>query len=216
MRISTTTLESFRLFEQPDTDWMTEAELMATIRGQFTGNRKVHIGQAFGRVLEHPDRYRVPGGYRVPIRGTEEFIELGDEVMSAPLALIVPGSVFEAKGVRRYGAHDVVAKADQMTGARIIETKATLGTFDFHKYADGCQWRFMADIFQPRAITYHVFVLDEDEANGVIRLKATESFNLFPYPELHQDCRDLVSRFVEYVRWRGLDVVLEQRQAEAA
>lgn len=216
MRISVTTLESFRLFCQPENEWMTEAELIATIKGQFAGSHKVDIGQAFGRVLEHPDRYRVPGGHRVPIRGTDRFIALGDEVMAEPLALIEPGSVFEAKGLKSYNGHDVVAKADQMIGAHLIETKATLGSFDFHKYADGCQWRFMADIFRPRCITYRVFVLAEDEDTGVIRLKSSESFNLYPYPGLHEDCAAIVSRFVEYVRWRGLASVLEQRQAEAA
>lgn len=216
MRISTTTLESFRLFMQPDQDWMPEDDLLATIRGEFRGNHKVWLGQAFGAVLEHPDRYKVAGGYRVPVRGTSELFELGDEVMDPALALIHrPATVFEAKGIARYDAHDVVAKADQMVGARLIETKTTLGTFDFDKYAQSCQWRFMADIFDVPAVTYHVFLLDEDDSNGVVRLKGIESFTLYRYDDLHADCLALVRDFAAYVRIKGLDALLDARQRAA-
>lgn len=223
MRISATTLESFRLFEQPELEWMTEDELIATIRGEFTPNRKVLIGQAFGAILERPERYRVPGGYRVVTRdpskldGFGDVIEFGDEVMAEPLALIDRDfTVFEAKAIATYGPHDVVSKADQLYGCQLIETKATLGSFDFAKYADSCQWRFMVEAFQPALVTYRIFCLHESEANGVISLKSIESFNLYPYRGLHEDCASLVGRFVDYVRAKGLNVVLEQRQAEAA
>jgi hypothetical protein len=131
VRISTTTLESFRLFMQPDNEWMAEDELVATICGRFVPNRKVLIGQAFGAVLEHPDRYRASGGYLVATRGgAGEVIALGDDVMGPALALIDrERTVFEAKALKAYGPHDVVAKADQMVGARLIETKATLGSW---------------------------------------------------------------------------------------
>lgn len=217
MRISTTTLESFRLFMQPEQEWMTEDDLLATIRGQFVGNHKVWLGLAFGSVLEAPDRYRVAGGYRVAnLRGCPEVFEFGDEVMAPALALIdAPRTVFEAKGLKRYGEHDVVAKADQLVGARLIETKTTLGTFDFDKYANACQWRFMVDIFRPVSVTYHVFLLDEG-TNGVVSLKGTETFTLYPYAELHQDCAALVEQFAAYVTAKGLRSVLDARQREAA
>jgi hypothetical protein len=218
VRISTTTLESFRLFCQPDNEWMPESELIDTILGKFVPNRKVVVGQAFGAVLENPDRYRVDHGYRVSVRGVSaDVIELSDDVMGPALALIDrPNTVFEAKALKRYGAHDVVARADQMVGARLIETKTRFASFDFDKYADGCQWRFMADIFEPVSITYHVFCMDEGEANGVVTLKDVHSFNLFPYAGLHDDCAELVAAFAEFCEARGLTAALDQRQREAA
>lgn len=217
MRISTTTLESFRLWLEPEQDWMPEEDLLATIRGEFRGNHKVWLGQAFGAVLETPERYRVAGGYRVPVRGSSEVFELGDDVMAPALALIDrPRTVFEAKGIGQFAGHDVVAKADQMVGADLIETKTTLSTFDFDKYAASCQWRFMADIFKPARITYHVFCLSESEANGVIALKGIETFHLFPYDKLREDCEALVREFDTYVAMRGLRPLLEARQAAAA
>ena len=219
MRISTTTLESFRLFMDPEHDWFQEQELLDTIAGRFTGNHKVWLGQAFGAVLETPDLYRVPNGYRVSgLRGCPETFNFADDVMGPALALIDrPHAVFEAKAVGQFCGHDVVAKADQMVGADIIETKTTLSTFDFDKYATGYQWRFMADIFQSARITYHVFCLFESESDGgVIELRSVESFNLYPYAALRQDCEALVRQFVDYVTVKGLVLLLDARQQAAA
>lgn len=214
LRISTTTIESFRLFMEPEQEWMSEDELIASIRGQFVPNHKVLLGQAFGRVLEKPEAYRVPHGYRITTRGGEETFEFSDDVMGPCLAVFDRRGAFEQKATRMYDGHTVVAKADQLLGARVVENKCTLSTFDFDKYAKGCQWRFYADIFVPRVVTYNVFCLSE-AANGVIELKGIETFNLFPYPELHQDCVELVRRFVEYVKARKLEGCLKPREVAA-
>lgn len=217
MRISTTTIESFRLFMQPEQEWMPEADLLATIRGEFTGNHKVRLGSAFGMLLENPAPYRVAGGYRIQPRNSPETFAFGDEVMAPVLALIDRDrTVFEAKGVKRYGPHDVVAKADQLCGTSLIETKATLGQFDFDKYAASCQWRFMADIFQPASVTYHVVCLDEDDVNHVISLRGIHTFSFYPYAGLEDDCRALVNEFAEYVTVKGLAPLLDKRQMELA
>lgn len=217
MRISTTTLESFRLFMDPDQEWMTEQDLIDSILGKFTGNHKVWLGQAFGEVLEHPEPYRVNGGYRIQSRGGEETFSFSDDVMGPALALIDRRqTVFEAKALGRYGAHDVVAKADQLVGAHLIETKTTLSTFDFDKYALGCQWKFMLDIFQAPLCCYHVFCLGESAATGVIELKGIETFTLYTYAHLRRDCEDLVRRFAEYVNAKGLEAYLNDRQLALA
>lgn len=217
MRISTTTLESFRLFMEPDNDWMTEQELLDTLTGKFTGNHKVWVGQAFGAILETPEAYRETGGYLVIPRGSTEVIALSDNVMGPALALIDrPNTVFEAKAMSQFCGHDVVAKADQLHGARLIETKTTLSTFDFDKYAQSCQWRFMLDIFGAVSCTYHVFGLFESEQNGVIELRDVQTFTLYPYAALRVDCEDLVRQFVDYVTVKGLVPLLDARQQAAA
>lgn len=215
MRISTTTLESFRLFMQPEQEWMSEDDLTASIVGSFVPNHKVLLGLAFGKVLENPVKYRAPGGYRITPRGGTETFELGDDVMGPAFALIAPGAIFEAKGMKRYGRHDVIAKADQMAGARIVETKATLGYFDFDKYAQSYQWRFMVDIFQPASVTYHIFCLDEG-SNGVIALRGVETFTLYPYADVTRDCHQLVQDFEDYVTKKGLAALLDERQKALA
>lgn len=209
MRISTTTLETFRLYCQPDQEWMTEDQLVASIRGEFVPDHKVQLGTAFGAVLEQPDRFKVANGYRY------QGFFFDDYTMDPALALFDRRGVFEAKATKAYGLCTVVARADQLIGARIIENKTTLSTFDFDKYAASAQWRFMLDIFEAAQVTYHVFCLSES-TSGEISLRSTETFNLFPYPALHRDCCALLERFVEYVTRKGLDALLRQRQAEAA
>jgi len=208
MRISTTTLESFRLFCDPEQDWMSEADLIATIKGEFVPTPAVELGKAFGLILETPDTYRVPGGYRC------NGYSFDDATLREPLLRIDRRGVFEAKAVKAYGPHDVVAKADHLLGAHLSEFKTTLSTFNFEKYAASCQWRFMADLFEPTRITYHVFSLD-DHGNTVVTLRGIDSFDLYPYADLHADCCDLVDRFVTYVRAKGLESVLQSRQASA-
>lgn len=215
MRISTTTLESFRLFMQPDQDWMPESDLLDTIRGIWRPNYKVLLGQAFGAALETPERYRVAGGYRVPTRDGGAVFEFGDDVMGPALAVIDRRGVFEAKAVGVFAGHDVVAKADHILGTALSEFKTTLSPFDFDKYAKSYQWRFMADIFQPSSITYHVFCLDE-ATNGVVSLKGIETFNLYPYAAMRADCEQLVQEFAGYVTAKGLAPLLNSRQHEAA
>jgi hypothetical protein len=200
----------------PEQEWMSEDDLAATIRGLFVPNHKVLLGLAFGTILETPDPYRVPGGYRITPRGGTDTFDLGDDVMGPALALIDrPRTVFEAKAVKAYGPHDVVCKADQLVGATLIETKTTLSTFDFDKYAQSCQWRFMLDIFQAPSCTYHVFCLSESAANGVVSLRGVETFTLYPYAAMARDCAELVRAFEDYVTVTGLRGGLDAKQAAA-
>ena len=211
MRISATTLESFRLWFHEE--WMEEQDLIDTISGKFVPNHKINLGQAFGRVLETPEPFAVPGGYAIEVNG--ERFEFGADVMAEPLSLMDRRGVFEAKAVTPYGPHEVVCRADQIVGAKLIEHKTTLSSFNFEKYAESYQWRYMADAFHPAVIVYHVFCLSEG-SNGVIELRGVETFKLFQYGRLHPDCCDLLKDFEWYVDSRGLRYVLDARQKEAA
>lgn len=188
---------------------MSEEELIASIRGEWTPAPRVELGEAFGAVLEDPDRYLTPEGFRC---GPYCFSR---DVIEPALAVFDRRGVFEAKATKQYGPCTVVAKADQLLGAQLIENKTTLSTFSFDKYAESYQWRFMADIFQPAWITYHVFCLSESARDGSIELRGIETFNLYPYAGLHQDCCELLRQFVTYVTSRGLDGFLRERQRAA-
>lgn len=209
MRISATTLESYRRWRDPNQEWMSEDELRDSILGIWKPNHKVEIGTAFGKILEDPDRYFIPGGFEC------NGCAFGREVIEPCLAVIDRRGIFEAKAVKAYGPIDVVSKADHVIGGHLSEFKTTLSSFDVGKYLDSYQWRYMADAFKPQIITYHVFCLSEAEGNGVISLRSVESFNVFPYPKLHEDCCDLLQEFCGYVTARGLDGVLRERQAAA-
>jgi hypothetical protein len=205
VRVSTTTLEAFRLFLEPDNEWMSEADLVASIRGEVTPSPRMQLGKAFDAVLNEPERFKVSGGYRC------EPYAFDDVVMAPCLAVFDRRGLFQVKTQQRYGEIDVVAVADQIVGATVIENKTTTSSFDADKYMASYQWRFLADIFLPKRVTYHVFCLHED-ANGYVSLRSIETLNLYPYPALHADCCGLLTRFVDYVTAKGLDAFLRERQ----
>lgn len=201
MRISTTTLESFRLFM--DQDWMAEADLIASIKGERVESEAMQLGTAFHAVLESPEQYRVPLGYRC------NGFSFPDATMQPALALIDRRGVFEVKATKPFGAHTVVAKADHIVGTAIAEHKTTCGSYDVDKYLSSYQWRFECAIFQPTAITYRVFCL-EDPKQQIVNLRAIEQVAVYPYPALERDCASLVRRFVDYVTLRKLTGYLER------
>lgn len=207
MRISATALESFRLFLQPDQDWMTEDRLLAGLRGHGAETPEMRRGTAFGKVLEDPDAHRVGGGYACL------GYTFGAETMAPAFAVVDRRGVFEAKAQRTYGPHDVVAKADHLLGTVLTEFKTSEG-FDIEKYLPSAQWRLMADIFEPSQVTYRVFVL-QDHGNGVVEVRSVESFTVYPYATLHEECAALVREFAAYAELRGLEPLLRARQEAA-
>jgi hypothetical protein len=206
LRISTTTLESFRLWSAPDQEWMSENDLRATIRGEFVPTPEVLLGQAFGKVLEDPDRFLVEGGFRY----CEHYFTRA--TMEPALALMDhEHGVFEAKATKEYGDCLVVSRADQLVGSDLKEHKTTTGYFNLNKYTESYQWRFMLDAFNVRRVTYLVFLLEEHPDRSV-DLRGIETLRLYRYPGLHDDCAELVRRFREYVTLRGLDDLLRARE----
>jgi len=207
MRVSCTTLESFRIYMSTKNDWMTEADLVASIKRETPDSPAMALGRAFESVLMAPERYKTDGAYSC---GGYVF---NDKAMDFSIALVDRRGVFQVKATKSYDNVDVVAVADLIVGTTIYEWKTTASSFNVDKYLESCQHRFMADIFQPSRITYHVFCLGERD--GEITLKGIETFTLYPYPELHADCCEMVRRFAEYVTAKGLDVLLNERQRAA-
>jgi hypothetical protein len=207
MRVSATLLESFRLWLEPEQEWLTEEMLEDQIRGIFHTNRAIELGSALGKILEDPARHRIAGGYQA--RG----FTFDDATLAPVLELVDRRGIFEAKAQKVYPELGcvVVSKADHLLGAHLSEFKATAKGFDFDKYAHSYQWRFMVDAFAPALVTYRIFSLDDHE-NGVVEVVGIDNFHLFPYADCHADCVRLLASFVDYVTAKGLDAVLRGQQ----
>jgi hypothetical protein len=151
----------------------------------------------------------VPGGYRC---GDYTF---DDATMAEPLKLIDRRGVFEAKATkptataRRLEGGSDRRRAPERVQDHLLDVRLR------QVRGVSCQWRFMADIFEPALVTYHVFLLD-DHGNGVAELRGSSRSTCSRMPALHEDCAALVRRFREYAIARGLDGLLRQRQEAAA
>ena len=212
MRISTTAIEAVRRYLEPENEWMTESKLLAQLRGDELESPARRLGKAFGRILEMPLEYydRARAGFDC------EGLFFSSAVMAEPLGLMdYEHGHFEVKGKRAYAdGHEVVAVADQVVGARILEHK-TSDYFDAETYLASCQWRFLLDVLGGLSVEYLVFLLKVAD-DGEIKLRGIERLTVYPYPTLHDDCQSLVDQFVAYVSLRGLGPALEAHQRRRA
>jgi hypothetical protein len=199
MRISTTVLESFRLYRSAD--WMEEADLIATIRGDFVPSPAMELGKAFHAVLEEPDQHRQPDGSYIAYG-----MELPGRLMDEALKYVEPAGVHEVKAetpVRAFGEIvTVVGKADALLGGTVVEYKTKLGTFSWDRYEESSQWRFYCWLFGAFEVRYHVFVLDDKRG---LYLRGVESFTFSSYPAVAEYCSILLDEFLAYVKMRGLE-----------
>jgi hypothetical protein len=209
MRVSTTTLESFRLYMTRD--FMSEAELLSSIRGEFKPNRVMQLGSAFHSILETPDVCVRPSGDYVA-----DGIVFPGDVVAPCLPLFDRSGAFEVKATKDFHINGqtwtVVSKADQLVRLDVVENKTKWAVFDLNRYAESYQWRFYVDVYGAQRVRYNVFCLSE-YADGEIGLRSIEQFNLYPYPRLAADCRSLLSEFVEYATKRNLYGFLKDKAA---
>lgn len=209
MRISATLLESFRYWseiEDPETADKKEAELQASIRGEFTPSPAMRIGTAYHKLVERP---------QLALDGVYEYDGLRfDPPAIDTLHYALPVGLFEVKATRELivdgCAVTLVTKCDHIAGASITEIKTTLGTFDAEKYLASYQWRVMVMLFDAMRVTYRVACLIEDADRFVLR--SLESITVYPYPDLKADVMELMDAFIAYVRARGLQNYLLPRE----
>ena len=213
MRISATTLEAFRRYTR---GLKPEAELVATIQRRFVPTPRVHLGRAYGHMLEKPAKHRVDGGYAScpDVDGCAiEGFRFDADVVDQALAVIDSRGWFEQKALKRYGKHVVVSVADHVLGSVLSEFKTKLGSVDLERYVDSAQWRLMADAFQPSVVKYQVFELAQ-RRSGTYAFKRVHERVITPPDTVHDECVELVEAFARYVERRGLAHHLPDR-AEA-
>ena len=218
LRVSTTTLEAFRLWQTGD--WMSESDLIAQILKKEKPKVTMLRGTAFGLLLADPSKYDVLQNdmgeweYQVNLPKDNATFWFDQASMVDPLALIdYEHGVFEVKATKQYGDCLVVCQGDQMVGADLKEFKTTDGYFDADQRLGSYQWRFMLDIIGAASCEYLVFLLDiNKDDERVASVRGVERLTVYPYVGLHGDCCALVQQFRDYVRLRGLEGELRDRQ----
>lgn len=198
MRFSATTLD---VYARVLAGKKSEAELLAYIRRETPPTRAMLFGRAFGRILEDPDRYRVPGGYacdgfRVEAADVEPALATIDRTVDD----------LEVSWTKSYGAHTVSCRVDALRGRRVTEFKARIGGYDSSRYHGSYQWRFELDVFDALEVTYRVFRFSKR-----LRLRAIHELPLTRTRTLSEDCARLVALFAGYVQRQGLELHFTDR-----
>jgi hypothetical protein len=195
-----------------------EGELIRHIKGEFSPTPAILLGRAYHSIVEKPQRslsgFYEADGFRFEDAAVETLLQR------------IPLGIFEVKTTRellvpRAGVVTLVAKCDHISGASISDFKATLKAFDSEKYLASVQWRVYLFLFQASKFTYHVACLreerDHDYQQQVPRyaLRSLESMNVYPYPDLERDVRELLKEFCGYVKARGLTEYLIPKAEKA-
>lgn len=157
-RISTTTLESYRLFRT--SDWFTHEMFVERLTSPFIENEAMRVGSAFHKLLEERPAENVCNGY--------EFIETPNAKLTEALNLI-PAGVPELKIAKLYmsdfGMVQIVAQADLLHGNCVHEYKTSSKSIDIGKYEKSLQWQIYMDIFEADQFKYWLFKLVKDRGN---------------------------------------------------
>jgi hypothetical protein len=193
-------------------DWMKEQSLIDNIKGIYTPGWQAQHGTAFHKIIETPEPFKVPDGYRA------DDVLFSAEDIGECLPCLDRRGVFELKATKDYVVNGqvvtVVTKVDQAIGGHIEENKTKWSQFDIDSYMESMQWRYYLDSYRALSVRYNVFCFDK-RASGLIELRSIERFRMYPYPELQSDCVNVLRRFVEYVDSKGLRSYLEEARVRA-
>jgi hypothetical protein len=210
MRVSSTTVDNFALWLRAD--WMKEQSVIDNVKGIYKPGWQAEHGTAFHKIIETPEPFRCPEGYRA------DGILFPEEAIAECLPCFDRRGVFELKATKDYVIDgqtlQVVTKVDQAIGGHLEENKTKWGQFDIDGYLEAYQWRFYLDSFQALSIRYNVFCFDK-RTDDTIRLKSIERFRQYPYPALHEDCVGILERFMEWIRARDLERYLWENRARS-
>lgn len=202
LRLSATTLESYRLFR--DGDWMTFEQLKADLEG-FKETPLMRRGTSLHAILETPEQYAIDGdhsahGFRWT--GLDRYLKampFGVHEVKATLVIDTPSN----------GPIQLVGKADMLQGLIVREFKTTK-QFSAQKYLDSMQWRIYLMAFGAPACVYTVFEVEGGEewpvegSEALCTVKSANKMELFAYDGMANDVTKLVDEFVSFARETGL------------
>lgn len=215
MRLSITTVEAFRLWRDTG-DWMDLADLEATIKRTTVPNEKMLRGIAFHQVLERPNvcREESPFGvqYRVGSRdGSREFVFAGEGMEQVLSHWPTNASVPEVKSTMDIDGITVVGVADALIGNAVYEAKCS-EKVDVEKYFDSFQWRALLKLYNAK-VAHYVLAQGRDAGDRYIAIDSVLPLPLYRYPKLDADVRTLVNDCALFVKQRGLEEHVQEREA---
>lgn len=198
--------------------WDTEAQLMETLEGKFTGNPKTQTGTGFHKMVEDPTGVKIER-----IGGQDWYIAEGVGFTRQHYNLAMnyrdkhPWMVHEVPIAKVYTIGNtkivVSGRMDGGNGMKVHDLKTKYSTVDFEEYIDSYQWRFYEDILGTDVFQYDVFEVKgfptDIPISGPLLLEDVtiiphEPLVCYRYINLQQDCERLLSEFLEFIECRNL------------
>lgn len=197
MRVSATTLESFRLFQT--SDWFTYEKLVEDWTGEREFDPIMVRGSSFHEIIENWKDYK----------NTDDLIEnKGWQWHKNQLQPIAENEqltgVAEVKGTMDITLPNgeiitVVGVVDRLDSYEATEYKTT-ENFNTDKYQSSVQWRIYCLIFGLKKVTYKVACVDK---NNPVNILAFEQVEFNAYEGMQQEIEVLLNDFVNFCKEYG-------------
>lgn len=229
LRVSVTTLESYRRYRDGVSEMDTEERLVEKLKGLFTGNPKTRIGSAFHSIIEigrkaihlesspevkEPTNIVLVGEDK--IRMTMQQTDIFLKYRRAHPVMIHEIPLFKVYDTPRLGQIMITAKTDGIEGRIIRDAKVKFRKPDYVEYLDSFQWRFYQDIMGLDTFYYDIFEVigfNQEERPADISsciIEEHEPLRCDRYIKLAADCQNLVTDFLEYIHLRDFFTHLKQ------
>lgn len=207
--VRATTVESFRLYSDPDFDFISAEEMESRLRGIETD-------------VSDEARARMDRGtaFHAAVEGAAIF---DDVVADDDVTVEVDGYTFAASAIvrARVGLRDAVPEvegstivdvdgvpvqltghADWLRGLDMVEFKTSDKPIPADRHAESMQWRIYCLIFGVERITYRHVQLASDRA-GVLYARAMDDVVLYRYPKLRSDIVMCLRGLLAFASVRG-------------
>ena len=181
-------VDAFRRWRSdPDADL---GELIAQLEWNGAESEAMKVGTAFHKALE------------LATDGETDSIEAMGYTFKFPsdIEISIPEfREFRLSKVYQVDGRDVTVtgQVDGLHGLRIEDHKTTR-RFDADRYMEGFQWRLYLDIFKANHFRWNVFEIAD--AGEYYEVKSLHKLDQYRYPELADDCRELVADFARFIQ----------------
>lgn len=220
-RISVSTLEKFRRYMNNVSSFDTEAALIESLTGTFTGNDKKKFGGAFHKLIE------LGTGAMDGLADTVDGVLFTDAHMwpAFEYRLNHPKVIHEVPASKIYdtmfGPIQVSARIDAIEGAAIRDPKTKYRDLgDLRDYSNSYQWRFYLDMAESEVFYYDHFevigfkgfIQDGDTfiVDPSVQIKAHDPLQCLAYANMQRDCLCLINEFLIYIHARGFEHYLKE------
>jgi hypothetical protein len=196
------TVELFRLYNDPDNDFISMEEMEERLRHQENDDREEDLADRrdVGTALHDT----VSGTYVGAALFDESTIEKVRRGLGGVPSEVSGSVVLDVDGVKvRITGH-----ADWLLGLDMLELKSSPKPIPPEKFADSMQWRCYVLIFGLKRIVYRLVHLDEDD-DGVFYAKSVADVPMYPYPKLQDDVVECLRSLLAFAEVRDCLGALE-------
>lgn len=221
-RISTTAVESYRLFKNED--WFDFEKIKADLSKKSEQTDLMLRGSSLHEILECPPENRMMRFGSYSATGAPIYRHLNHSWSMAD----IDGIELTDEGKNEIKVEHfiefpkfnvlLVAKVDKLNGYEITDYKTTESAFDADKYMDSIQWKIYCLIFGAKRFIYRIFELSPFYLNrnsGLIdfwQIKDEHILECVPYLGMENEIRETIQDFVYFCLENGCEYSLGIRE----